>query len=110
MSRETAYQNRANSVRRELLINDRPLVQIEREAVERVEVSVDEIFADSSDGTGRVEYDQGTAVVSIYPGRMGLTEGGYQCHLTIYDARAPDGIAWDRFTLVVRDWPEEINQ
>lgn len=101
---ETVYVERDNTLRRKLLLNDRELEPQEWQAVNRVSFKIGAREVNTADDPELIEHSEG--VVAVRAGRLGLSPGGYQAYLTVYDHSRPNGIAWDRFTVVVADWPK----
>lgn len=52
-----------------------------------------------------VELTDNATKVALNLGAAPITSGQFFCYLTIYDSANPNGIAWDSFMLVARDWP-----
>lgn len=41
-------------------------------------------------------------------GSLAIRQGTHSCYLTVYDAVNLNGLAWDRISLRVRDWPATV--
>lgn len=107
MAIEVAYAGYDNAIVRELTLADQPLPEADRLAVTRVGLSVDGKSFDSDADPSILSYDSSDGSVKFRAGLAGLrTEEGHLVYITVYDALSVNGLAWDMFTLHVRDWPK----
>lgn len=60
-----------------------------------------------SDGPN-ITLTDGATKVTLELGSLDVKQGAHSCYLTVYDAAHPNGIAWDRISLRVRNWPAEV--
>lgn len=66
----------------------------------------DVIFDTQTDND--IQLIENETVVFIEGGSRSIKEGFYnKCFLTCFDSGSPNGIAWDEFSIKVREWPIE---
>lgn len=104
------YIDRDNTVKIELLLNNRKLgrgggnqvISSITRAV--VYIEEDNVTLDSDIDPELSLTDQETAILITYGEKLNLTPGTYSCKLTCYDINHPNGVAWASFRLRIEQW------
>ena len=105
------YLDRNNSFVRRLQVDG---ATVSADKITRALVFMPGAGADGSDVTfdtqsdNDIELIENATAVRVLGGLRDLRPGRYRAFLTCFDAQAPQGLAWDSFSITVRSWLPEV--